>query len=356
MLSIDRPAEIQPDQAVDISRLSAYLRSAVPQLSGEISLLQFTAGHSNLTYLLRIGERELVLKREPPGTKAKSAHDMGREFYMLSKLHGNYPFAPEALNFCQDASIIGGKFCVMERISGVIVRREYPADGSITDNDVQSQFRVLINAQATLHSLRVEDLGLSDFGRPEGYRKRQVNGWQKRMMDAATTDMPDFREITSWLSDHMPKQAESAAVIHNDFKMDNLVWNEKNVTELIGVLDWEMATIGDPLMDLACTLSFWVEEADPLEFQSLRNMPSGRPGVMSRAMALAHYLQLTKRSVDSPHFYLCYGLFRRAVIEQQKYSRFVQGQTADSRFSGLNNVIRVLKDMCMDAIHGDIKL
>ena len=354
MHSIDRPGEIKPDQAVDISRFSMYLRSVLPQMPGEIELLQFPSGHSNLTYLVRIGDQELVLKREPPGSKAKSAHDMGREFRMLSRLHGRYPFAPEGIHYCEDVSVIGGKFCVMQRISGVIVRREYPEDGSISEQDIQSQFRSLINALATLHSLNVETVGLDEFRRPGSYRTRQIEGWHKRLLDAATADMPDFSEITQWLSGNMPREPEDVAVIHNDFKMDNLVWNAADVRELIGVLDWEMATIGDPLMDLACTLSFWVEPSDPPEFRSLRSMPSSRVGVMSRADATAHYLRITKRAEDFTNFYLCYGLFRRAVIEQQKYARFVRGQTADPRFASLNKAIVVLKEMCANTIRGEL--
>jgi|HubBroStandDraft_5_1064220.scaffolds.fasta_scaffold34596_2 aminoglycoside phosphotransferase (APT) family kinase protein len=348
MVSIDLPGEVKPDQSLDVTRLSNYLRRVLPALSGEFELLQFPSGHSNLTYLLRIGGRELVLKREPSGSKAKSAHDMGREFLMLSKLHGKYPFAPEAIHYCEDTSVTGGKFCVMERISGVIIRRDYPTDTD--DKAIQSQYRTLVQGLAALHSLNVADVGLDQFGRPESYRTRQIEGWIKRLTDAATPDMPDFGEITSWLARNSPERPQDVAVIHNDFKMDNLVWSGADITTLIGVLDWEMATVGDPLMDLACSLSFWVQESDPPEFRSLRAMPSVGHGVISRAEAVDLYSRLTNRVVRSASFYLCYGLFRRAVIEQQKYARFLRGQTSDSRFSGLNKAIEVIKDMCLDTI------
>jgi aminoglycoside phosphotransferase (APT) family kinase protein len=352
LFSIDLPGEVKSDQSVDVSRLSAYLRSVIPGLPEDIALAQFPSGHSNLTYLVTAGGRELVLKREPPGAKAKSAHDMGREFHILSKLYGKYPFAPEAFHYCQDDNIIGGKFCVMERLAGVIVRRDYPSDGSINTEQIQSQFCMLIDAMASLHLLNVADVGLKGFGRPEGYRRRQVEGWQKRLVDAKTQDMPDFAEVMSWLNAKMPRDPEVGTVVHNDFKMDNLVWSPSDVTKLVGVLDWEMATVGDPLIDLACTLSFWTQLSDPVEFRALRGMPSARLGVISRADAIDRYSRLTNCVVKEPEFYLCFGFFRRAVIEQQKYVRFVRADTSDPRFSKLNEVVLVLRDMCLRVMGG----
>src|ERR1700721_2189362 len=214
---------------------------------------------------------------EPPGSKAKSAHDMGREFHVLSRLHGPYPLAPEAVHFCEDGSIMGGKFCVMQRLTGVIVRHDYPEEGGVTPEQIRAQFTGLIDALATLHSLNVSDVGLADFGKPQGYRKRQLDGWLKRLSDAKTENMADFQEVTSWLAAQIPTAPEEAAVVHNDLKMHNLVWDPVDITLLIGVLDWEMATVGDPLMDLACTLSFWAEEGDRAEFRSMRGMPSRGP-------------------------------------------------------------------------------
>ena len=351
MLSVDNPVELRAGQPIDVARLSAYLRSKIPGLAAsDIEILQFPSGHSNLTYMIKSGERELILKREPPGAKAKSAHDMGREFRILSSLYGRYPFAPQPFDYCEDASIIGGKFCVMERLKGVIVRGEYPADGSVTPIQVQTQFSRLIEALAQLHSLDVAAVGLADFGRPQGYRQRQVEGWKKRLDDAKTENMADFSAVTSWLTRHMPTEPEQTAVVHNDFKMDNLVWSTDDIAKLIGVLDWEMSTVGDPLMDLACTLSFWVEKTDPPEFRALRAMPGARPDVLSRREAIRYYGMQTGRRIAATDFYLCFGLFRRAVIEQQKYFRYSRGQTQDPRFSKLDEAVRVLRDMCMKVI------
>jgi len=350
MLSIDTPELIQPDQSLDLGQLTQYLRTRIDGLDGQIELAQFPSGHSNLTYLLRCGNLEFVIKREPPGSKAKSAHDMGREFRILSNLHGRYPFAPKVFDYCEDESVIGGKFCTMERLTGVIIRRAYPEDGGVVPSQIRAQFDALIDALATLHLLNVDETGLRGFGKPEGYRKRQVEGWCKRLSDAKTPNMADFDEIVSWLHRKLPKGPDEAAVVHNDFKIDNLVWKSSDITKLIGVLDWEMATVGDPLMDLACTLSFWIEQSDPPEFRALRGMPTARPEAPTRAQAIARYVELAKRNVNSRSFYLCFGFLRRAVIEQQKYFRYVRGHSRDPRFADLHEAVYVLRDMCLRVV------
>jgi aminoglycoside phosphotransferase (APT) family kinase protein len=242
----------------------------------------------------------------------------------------------------------------MERREGVIIRNQYPEDASIVPAQIRRQFRVLIEALAFLHKLDVAAVGLGDFGRPEGYRQRQVEGWQRRLRDSATSDMADFAEVTAWLTAHIPSDPQTPAVIHNDFKLDNLVWDAADITRLVGVLDWEMSTVGDPLMDLACTLSFWVEENDPQEFRSIRAMPTARPEVFSRREAAACYTDLTGRNVDALDFYLCFGFFRRAAIEQQKYYRYTSGQTQDARFSGLDRAVTVLRDMSLSVMGGKL--
>jgi aminoglycoside phosphotransferase (APT) family kinase protein len=301
--------------------------------------------------MIRCGEHELVLKRPPAGQRAKSAHDMGREFRVLSKLQGVYPYAPRAYLYCDDELIIGGPFCLMERVTGVIVRREHPVE--LTPGQIAAQFTGLIDGLADLHAIDVTAAGLADFGRPTGYRQRQLEGWVKRLQAARTDNMPDYSAVTRWLEAHLPRGAETAAIVHNDFKLDNLVWRPDDPTQLRAVLDWEMSTIGDPLMDLACTISFWVEESDPSEFRALRAMPTARPAVMKRREAIARYAARRAITVDSFDFYLCFGLFRRAVIEQQKYVRFRRGETSDARFAHLDEAIVVLWDMCSWVMRGE---
>ena len=335
---------------IDIDALEAYLRRRFDDLDGEFSLLRFPAGHSNLTYLAQIGQRALVIKCSPPGNKAVAAHDMGREFGMLSRIQAAYPFAPRAYDYSDDPSVIGLHFFTMDRLRGVIIRSEFPEEARANPRLVPNVFTGLLDGLAALHQIDVDAVGLSDFGRPEGYRERQVQGWIKRMEAARTDDAPDFAPIASWLQQHLPRGPHAKAVVHNDFKLDNLVWREGRIDELIGVLDWEMSTIGDPLMDLACTLSFWVQEDDPAEFRALRAMPTTWPGVLSREGAINYYAARTGSRLDPAEFFLCFGLFRRAVIEQQKYARFVRGQSDDPRYANLQGAVHTLRAMCLSAM------
>jgi aminoglycoside phosphotransferase (APT) family kinase protein len=349
-VTIDTPDRLQGDAGLDLERLGIYLKSRIPELSGELELFKFSSGHSNLTYMVRCGNRDLVLKRPPAGRRAKSAHDMGREFRVMSRLSGIYPYVPRAYDYCEDESIIGSPFCVMERVNGIIVRREHAPE--VRPAQIAAQFTGLIDGLADLHSIDVGAAGLADFGRPQGYRQRQLEGWHKRLEAARTENMVDFSAVTEWLRTHVQREPETVAVVHNDFKLDNIVWKADDITQLQAVLDWEMSTIGDPLMDLACTISFWVQQSDPAEFRALRAMPSGQPGVMRREEAIARYATRRAIAVDSIDFYLCFGLFRRAAMEQQKYVRFRRGETDDPRFEHLDKAITVLREMCSDVMRG----
>lgn len=349
---IDAPEAVRDDGEIDRARLADFLVAAVPGLAGEMELRQFHAGHSNLTYLARFGERELVVKRAPPGQRAPGAHDMGREFRMLSCLHGVYRYAPAAPAACDDPSIIGSPFCVMERATGVIVRGDYPP-GTGADG-IARQLERLVDALVELHAVDVAAVGLGDFGRPLGYRQRQVEGWGRRLDAARTDDLVDFAHVRTWLAANVPRMPEGATVVHNDFKLDNLVWDPDDLTRLRAVLDWELATVGDGPLDLACTLSFWPEPGDPPAFRALRGMPTLHPGVPSRRDVLERYACATPSTVPPLEFLLCFGWFRRAAIEQQKYVRFRRGDTRDPRFAHLRDDIRVLREMCERAIAGEV--
>jgi aminoglycoside phosphotransferase (APT) family kinase protein len=351
-LTLDTAQAVRPDDAVDQKRLFAYLKEHVEGFSEDAQLLQFHAGHSNLTYLVKHGDHEIVIKRAPPGERAKSAHDMGREFTVLSKLYGHYKFAPRALAYCEDASIAGSPFCAMERVSGIIVRNAHPPETSL--RQVAAQFSHLIDALAELHVLDVKVVGLEGFGRPTGYRQRQVEGWIARLEQARTSDLADFSVVTKWLVENVPRTPEAVAVVHNDFKLDNLVWKESDITSLRAVLDWEMSTVGDPIFDLACTMSFWLDPSDPPELRALRAMPTTQPGVPSRSEAIQRYAIKSGRGIPSPKFLLCFGYFRRAAIEQQKYVRFRRGQTSDPRYARLNGAVQTLRDVCLKIIDGQM--
>jgi aminoglycoside phosphotransferase (APT) family kinase protein len=273
---------------------------------------------------------------------------MGREYAFLSRLNPFFRFAPRAYAYCDDEAIVGSAFCVLERITGVIVRRSFPPE--LLPELPPRQFNALIDTLADLHAVDVAVAGLAGLGRPEGYRRRQVEGWIKRLEAARTPTAGDFGKIVSWMVARMDDGPSPAAIVHNDFKLDNLVWSASDPAALIGVLDWEMATIGDPLMDLACTLSFWVSAEDPSQFRALRAMPTLHPGVPSRIEAAERYAARTKRPIDDLAFYECFGFFRRAVIEQQKYARFVRGDVNDSRFETLDRAVEVLRQMCLGVI------
>ena len=308
------------------------MRDSIPDLGREMVIQQFPGGHSNLTYLITFGKRELVLRRPPFGTKAKSAHDMGREYRVLSALKDTYPYGPKPLAYAEDTTIIGCPFYVMERIKGVIVRREFPAGLDASPDTIRALCRNMVQVHHDLHAIDPRGVGLDNFGKPAGYVERQVTGWSRRYRNARTPDAPDCEAVMAWLLEKMPLDSPAPAIIHNDFKLDNVVLDPDNPQEIIGVLDWEMATVGDPLMDLGGSLAYWVQKDDPPDLQAIRSMPTDAAGALSRDEIVDYYVRLSKRAIDNYDFYYCFGLFRLAVIAQQIYYRYYHGQTRDERF------------------------
>ena len=332
MDSSDQARDIRPGEAFDSAGVEAFLRDSVPGLQGPMAIQQFPSGHSNLTYLITFGDHELVLRRPPFGTKAKTAHDMGREYRVLSVLKAIYPYCPRAMAYAEDTSIIGCPFYVMERIRGVIVRRKFPPGFEDSPEKIRNLCRDLVRVQHELHTIDFHEAGLENFGKPAGYVERQVNGWCKRYREARTPDAPDCEDIMAWLQDKMPPDSDQPAIIHNDFKFDNVVLDPDNPAKIIGVLDWEMATLGDPLMDLGGSLAYWVEKTDSPEMQAIKFMPTDTEGALTRDELVRYYAELSGKTVDNYDFYYCFGLFRLAVIAQQIYYRFYHGQTSDKRF------------------------
>jgi aminoglycoside phosphotransferase (APT) family kinase protein len=330
--AIDQSTAIRKGEELDTARVEAFLRRTVPGLEGPMRLAQFPSGHSNLTYLARFGARELVLRRPPHGTKAKSAHDMGREYRILSALQGVYPYGPRPLAYSEDAGIMNAPFYVMERIKGIVIRREFPPELSLNPGEIRELCRRLVQAQFELHAIDYRRAGLADFGKPEGYVRRQVAGWSQRYRAAHTPDAPDCEATMAWLERTMPPDSPTPGIIHNDFKLDNIVLHPDDPMRIIGVLDWEMATVGDPLMDLGCSLAYWIEKDDPPVLRALRFMPTDLPGCLTRAEIVHYYAELSGRRIESFDFYYVFGLFRLAVIIQQIYYRFYHGQTGDERF------------------------
>jgi aminoglycoside phosphotransferase (APT) family kinase protein len=257
----DHPTSMRAGEELDLTQLEPFLRTHFPDAAGPLEVAQFPSGHSNLTYLVRLGDREMVLRRPPFGTKVKSAHDMSREFRVLSKLHAAYLPAPEVLLYCDDSTILGAPFYLMKRINGVVLRRALPSGLAFTPDIARRLSESFIDNLARLHGLDYSGIGLGDLGKPQGYLERQVLGWIERYRGSQTHELPEVPLISAWLAKNLPATSE-AALIHNDYKYDNVVLDSADITKILGVLDWEMCTIGDPLSDLGTALGSLFEPED----------------------------------------------------------------------------------------------
>jgi len=340
MTGLDRPGDVRPGEALDAARLAAWLEGMLPTASG-IEIFQFPHGHSNLTYLVRVGANEYVLRRPPFGNLVKTAHDMGREFRMLEGLAPVFPEAPRPLIFCQDAHVLGAPFYLMERRQGIVLRRELPAGLTLTPALADRISGSLVDTLVRLHAVDYQAAGLGSVGHPEGYVARQVRGWSERYRAAATEQVPEMETIAEWMADHAPAES-GATVIHNDFKFDNLLLHRDDPARVAAVLDWEMATVGCPLMDLGTALALWIEAGDPEEMLTAAMGPTFSPGMWSRRRLAEVYAERSGRSVDGIAFHYTFGLFKVAVIVQQIFARYRRGLTRDPRFAGLSRMVAVL--------------
>ncbi|MBX6313119.1 MAG: phosphotransferase family protein [Isosphaeraceae bacterium] len=346
-LALDEPRPVRVGEELETTRLAEFLEAVLPGVRGPVTVAQFPHGYSNLTYLVRVGDQEFVLRRPPFGNRVKSAHDMGREYRILSRLSQVYELAPRPVAFCDDASVLGEPFYLMERRRGVILRGWSRRD--LPPELVRRLCEALIDAMARLHQIDYAQASLGDLGRPEGYVERQVTGWTRRFHDAQTDDRPDLEAVAAWLAAHRPADA-GPALVHNDFKFDNLVLDPEDPTRIVAVLDWEMATIGDPLMDLGTTLGYWVEAGDPEVLQDLVVGPTDLAGALTRRELIERYARAIGHEVSDMLFYYVFGLFKIAVIAQQIYARFLRGTTRDERFGRLNTVIAALGRVAAGAI------
>jgi aminoglycoside phosphotransferase (APT) family kinase protein len=328
---LDQPAGVRLDEQLPLDAVEAFIKDTLPGSSGPVRLHQFPSGASNRTYLVSCGENEMVLRCPPFGTKAATAHDMGREFRVLSALHGHWPYAPQPLAYTEDETIIGCPFYILERRRGIILRKELPAGLFMNASAVHRLFVRFVEVLHELHALDYRKIGLADLGKPAGYVQRQVLGWNKRYRSARTPDVPDCEAIMAWLEKNMPSETDRPGIIHNDFKFDNIVLDADSPLNIIGVLDWEMCTLGDPLMDLGCTLGYWVQKDDPVEMHQMRTMPTHVAGALGRREFVELYGQLSNLEMEHFDFYYCFGIFRLIVIIQQIYYRFYHGQTRNER-------------------------
>jgi aminoglycoside phosphotransferase (APT) family kinase protein len=314
-----------------------------------IEIEQFPAGSSNLTYSIKIGGEEFVLRRPPFGNEVKSAHDMSREFNVLSKLSKVYQPAPKPLIYCDDESVIGSEFYLMERRNGMIIRGKSP---EILDNSRELQRKVcesFVENLAQLHSLDYKNIGLGDLGKPEGYARRQVEGWTKRYYNAKTDQYPELETVIEWLDKNIPAES-GASLVHNDYKFDNIMLNPENLTEITAVLDWEMTTVGDPLMDLGTTLGYWMSKEAGAKMLSMPFNPRVLMENFSRKELVEIYAEKSGIDASNILFYYAFGTFKIAVIAQQIYARFVKGYTQDKRFASFNHFVNALGKIAVYAL------
>ena len=327
----------------DLAALCHFLAGVEPAFAdpARVTLQPFSGGVSNLTALLRAGDRALVVRRAPPGKKAATAHDMVREARVLTAVRPHFPLAPRVIAVGEDASVLGTPFFVMEFLEGRPIGRELPE--AVSPGQARTLCERLVDLHADLHRLDLETTGLAGLGKAQGYVRRQIEGWAERYRAARTDDVPRCERIIAWLQEHLPAES-GACLVHNDFKFDNVVVAPDDVTRIVGVLDWEMATIGDPLMDLGASLAYWVQRDDPAEMRAIRTQPTTVPGMLSRDEVVARYAARAGREIGDFTYYYVYGLMRLAAIAQQIYARFKLGQTTDPRLASFGRAVTVLAD------------
>lgn len=347
---VDRPGPVRRGEELDLEALAEYLRREHPNLLGKaaqtgapLEAEQFGSGYSNLTYQVTAGDRRMVLRRPPFGSQVATAHDMEREFRVLGRVRPLWKKVPKPLALCDDPAVLGSPFYLMERVEGVILRRDPPPGIDLGPAAAEHLADAFVDTLAQLHGLDLEATGLAEIGRPEGYVQRQVEGWVRRYRGSQTGHIPELEEVADWLAGRLGEITSGpATLVHNDFKYDNLVLDPADVGHVRAVLDWEMATVGDPLMDLGTSLGYWVEAGDPEPLQRYRFGPTQVAGSPTRRQLAYRYADRTGRDLGQLTFYYVFGLFKIAVIAQQIYYRYVQGLTRDERFAPLDQVIHTL--------------
>jgi aminoglycoside phosphotransferase (APT) family kinase protein len=345
---IDAPAAVRRGEAIPLDALREWWTETLGPV-GSIDIEQFPGGFSNLTYLVRAGGDEFVLRRPPFGVKPGVAHDVLREGRLLAALRPAYKRVPSVIALCDDVGVIGSPFFVMERVRGLILRGTLPRALALEKRQLRALSAAVIDTLAGLHAVNWRVPGLESLGRPEGYVERQVAGWSRRWTAARTSDVASIERVAAWLATHAPA-AGDAALVHNDFKFDNLVLDPADPTRVRAVLDWEMATIGDPRLDLATTLGYWLEADDPPPLLQLGLGITSLPGNWTREQVVSAYETASGRSVGDPVWLLAFGLFKVAVIAQQIFARYEAGHTQDPRFSALHLAVDALGNLATRAI------
>lgn len=342
--------EVRPDERFDEARLHDYLRGKLPGTDAAMRVRQFSGGKANLTYLLQFGaDCDYVLRRPPLGPYAPSAHDMGREYRVLSVLHRVFALAPQAYHFCDDEALLGAPFFVMERRRGIVVRGAMPERFAGNSDAPRLMSQALVDALAAFHAVDYEALGLSKLGRPAGFIKRQVEGWNRRWQAAKLEDDAQVDAIYCWLSERLPESAYSS-LVHNDYKLDNTMYSADDPGRMVAIFDWDMCTLGDPLSDVGMLLTYWTQPDDPPLVKGIGTMPPGDYGFFSRREILERYAERSGRDLANMGFYHVLGIFRLLVILQQIYVRYVRGFTQDARFAQLGLAVQGLTAWALEVM------
>ena len=334
-------------EELDVARVDGWLRAQLPALRGTPVVTQYSGGASNWTYRLRYESDDLVLRRPPAGTKAKSAHDMGREYRVQKALAPVFPYVPEMVAHCADASVIGVEFYVMRHVDGVIPRRELGLE--LDAAQVRQLCLRFLDTLIALHRVDYAAAGLTHLGKGSGYVRRQVEGWSERYRRARTWNVPCGTAVMRWLEEHLPSD-ERICITHNDFRFDNVVLRPGQPPEIVAILDWELAALGDPWMDLGNTLAYWVEADDDFLARTTRRQPTHLPGMLTRREVVAYYAEQTGWSPESSTFYEVFGLFRLSAIAQQIYYRYHRGETHNPAFRHFWLMVNYLHWRCRRAM------
>jgi aminoglycoside phosphotransferase (APT) family kinase protein len=348
---IDIPNAVRAEDNFDITAVQQFLMVHFPEDGWEnkIHLQQFQGGASNLTYQVSTENQSLILRCAPRGTKAKGAHDMKREFNIMQCLKPSYPCVPKMLAYSDDISVMGSEFYLMEKLTGIIPRANLPKGLNLHETQIQTLCTNVLDKLIELHQIDVETTGLNAFGKGQGYIQRQIEGWCSRYEKVKTWNVPTYHYIMDYLKSNMP-QTERNCFIHNDFRFDNIVLNVENPLEVIGVLDWELATVGDPLMDLGNSLAYWTQADDDFVMRSFRRQPTHLKGMLSRREVVDYYMERMNFPKEDFTFYEVYGLFRLAVIVQQIYYRYYHKQTQNPRFKNFWLMVNYLNWRCKKLI------
>ncbi len=326
--------DVRAEDSFDVDAIDRVLKQNIEGLTGTPVVRQFPAGASNLTFLLAYENRDLVLRRPPSGARPKSGHSMIREYSVTRALKPVYPAVPQSLYYSsEEDSPIGAEFYVMERVPGLLIKREIPTDWGWSEDQTRAFCMRCWDKLIDLHGVDYKAIGLGDFGKPEGYVERQIKGWNARYEKVITDNADAFEDVRDWLDANRPDQEAAHSIVHGDFRIDNMILDEDEPHDVRAVLDWEISALGDPLMDLGACLVYWVEADDPEELRALKRQPSDAPGMFTRAEVVDYYACKTGVSVDNFNFYFVYGVFRLAVIAQQIYYRYHHKQTTNPVFA-----------------------